>query len=131
MSQPVANRVYIDSSVLINWYSGDSSSRKFVKAYSFLKDVRDGKYEGIVSLLAMKEVIKFIRNIFVKKGEANPDKWMTEEKNVIERIARLQGIRIVEGRPEERSGLLTNDMIFGSVSRDALETMLRYGEVVF
>lgn len=127
MSQSVTNRIYIDSSVLINWYSGDSSSSAFMNAYNFLKDVSQGKYEGLVSLLAIKEVVKGIRNIFAKKGESNPAVWMVEEKSFINRISRFQGIKIIEGRPDERTGLATDPMVFGSISRDALQIMMNHG----
>jgi predicted nucleic acid-binding protein len=127
ISKPVPNRIYIDSSVLIHWYSGDSSSSAFNSAYSFLKDVSKGKYEGLVSLLAIKEVIKFIRNVFVKKGQSSPASWIADEKRFIDRISRFSGIKIIEGRPDERKGLSVDPMIFGSVSKDALSILMNHG----
>lgn len=128
----VPTRVYVDSSVLCNWYSEDNSSNpknssKPKIASDFLDDVNDGNYEAVVSLLVIKEVVKFIRNIFVLNGKYNPEVWMQEEKNVIDRIFRLQGVKIIEGRPDEIRTLKPEEIAFGNLSHDALETLLKYG----
>lgn len=128
----VPARVYVDSSVLCNWYSEDNNaspknSFKPNIASKFLDDVKEGKYEAVVSLLAIKEVVKFIRNIFVLSGKSKSEAWMKEEKNVIDRILRLQGVKIIEGRADEIRLLKPEEMAFGNLSHDALAILQKYG----
>lgn len=124
MSQSVANRIYLDSGVLIKWLYGDSYT--IPAAQRFLKEVSSGKYEGIISLLAVKEFIKFIRHLSVTNGENNPQKWLDKEKNLLASVWKLKGVKIIEGKSEEHVVTGTN-LAFADVSMEALSLMRKYG----
>lgn len=124
MTQSAANRIYLDSGVLIKWQYGDSHT--LPAAQRFLKDVSSGKYEGIISLLAVKEFVKFIRNLSVANGDNDPQKWLEREKRLLDVIWRLKGVKIIEGTSEERAVSGTN-LSFADVSMEALTLMKKYG----
>ncbi len=93
-----------------------------------MRDFSRGAYEGIVSLLAIKELIKILRELFVSRGVTDKTVWMREEGNLIRKINKLSGIKVIEGRPDERKNVTsTEDMMFGNISHDALDVMLKYG----
>lgn len=61
----VYNRLYIDTNVLYDWLFDDDTSEE-KHATSFIRNVQDGKYTGIVSDLALNELIKVIRSTMVR-----------------------------------------------------------------
>ena len=110
---------------MIKWQFGDSFT--LPKAQKFLNEVSSGKYEGIISLLAVKEFVKFIRNLSVTSyGENNPQKWLQREERLLKSVWKIKGVKIIEGKSEERIVSGTT-LAFADVSMEALTLLRKYG----
>lgn len=101
----MSKRVYIDSCVLIFYYITKFDANKSETCRNFLKSVESGKYEGVVSLFGLMELVKQIRELMVKTGNCNPQDWQESVKKAVEGIYSIKNVKIVEGSPSEKKTL--------------------------
>lgn len=125
----VTDRIYFDSSVLINWLTGSGSKTKGL-ATNFIDGVRDGKYEGIISLVTLMEVVKVLRVLYVNKGINDPDEWNKKTDEAIDKINRLPQMKIVGGTITDAGKSYTRSdcdtMSFGKFTEESLELLQKY-----
>src|SRR3989304_5017693 len=103
----MAHRVYLDTSVLVFFFITNFEPKFSNASKEFLKRVESGKYEGLISLFALMELIKQLRELLVKANIVAKKDWEESTKRAIEAIYKMQNIKIIEGSSQERKTVLT------------------------
>lgn len=110
-------RLYLDTQIFV-YYSLTRYHSKFSQiAKRFLEKIQKGKYEGVVSILTVMELVKAIRSICVEVlGEYDPKTWKKRIGKMVEAIIKMKNIKLIEGDPTERVGLsLIKDLLYSEI----------------
>jgi len=125
----VVDRIYFDSSVLIKWLTG-SGFKTQGRAQAFIEGVCDGKYEGVVSLVTLMEVVKVLRVLYIEKGKYDPSFWNAKTDEAIDKINKLPKMKIVSGTVSETGKSYTrttcDEMSFGQFTDESLKLLKKY-----
>jgi len=127
-SSPHYDRIYIDSNVLIYYFKPRHKPQYSALSKRFLKNVEEGRFEGIVSIFSILELIKIIREILVQLEDVrDPKEWEKEIRIVIETIFKTNNIKIVEGPSKECARFDDiRDLLYATVLWDSFELMNKY-----
>lgn len=120
--------MYLDTQIFV-YYSLTRYVPRFSQiAKSFLQKIEKGKYEGVVSMLAIMELIKVIRSVCVQEmGEYDSKIWKDRISRVITAILKMKNIKLVEGSPEERVGIaLIKDLLHSEIVWEGYEIIDRH-----
>ena len=111
-------RIYVDTNVLLYWLL-PSRPATAKPCTDFMRDVESGgKYLGIISNLALNEMIKGIRNILVAGNKTDAACWRSEVDRALHAIYELnENFVIVSGTAEEAGP--DASMSFGAMSVEA------------
>ena len=89
-------RVYIDTSVFVFLFVTKFNPFFSKKSKEFLQKVESGDYEALISLFAMMELVKQLRELMVKQGVCKKADWEENIKKAFEAIYKMQNVRIIE-----------------------------------
>lgn len=95
-------RVYVDTSVLVFFFITTFNTAFSRKSKDFLSKVESGEYEGTISLFALMELIKQIRELLVKADVCMKADWEQAIKQAFQAIYSMQNIKIIEGTVVEK-----------------------------
>jgi len=120
-------RLYIDSNVLIFYYITKFDVRFSTICREFLKKVESGKYEGVVSLLGLMELVKQIRELLVKSGTYDPSDWQASIRKAIEGIYSIKNVKIVEGSQNERRPFgMVSELSHSEIAWESFDIITKY-----
>lgn len=120
-------RVYVDTSVLVFFFITTFNPAFSKKSKEFLTKVESGKYEGTISLFALMELVKQIRELLVRADVCSKVDWEREIKSAFEAIYKMQNIKIIEGMVAEKGKLDQVSLLTHSeVAWDSFNIMNKY-----
>jgi ferredoxin-thioredoxin reductase catalytic subunit len=93
----MAHRVYVDTSVLVFFFITNFDPKFSKASKEFFTRVESGKYEGMISLFALIELIKQLRELLVRANICMPKDWEEATKKAIEAIYKMQNIKTKRG----------------------------------
>jgi predicted nucleic acid-binding protein len=123
----MVQRIYVDSSVLVYFFISNLDPKFSKKSKDFLERVESGKYEGTISLFALMELVKQLRELLVRANICSPADWDVSIKKALEKIYKMPNIKIVEGTLAERKQSLTPfSLSHSEIAWDSFDIMNKY-----
>lgn len=123
----VPNRLYLDTMVFAYYFFQRYKPDFSGKAVRLLKKIEDGKYEGIISILSILELIKVIRSNLVEGGNCSPRDWQEAVKEAVKTIYKMKNLEVIEGNPDERLAISQiQDLLHSSVLWYSFEIINKY-----
>lgn len=127
-------RFYIDTNVLVNYvYMGDSPDQNEL-ADLFMKKIRAARFDGVVSLLALVELVKVMRRLLLAGNK--PFRAILRQglkshtdiiKDIIKQLYDEPNLIFVEGTPPNPVSIPGYvELTYSAASYKSLELMLRY-----
>jgi predicted nucleic acid-binding protein len=123
----MSQKIYVDSSVLVFFFVTNFDKRFSKVSKDFLTRVESGKYEGMISLFVLMELIKQVRELLVKANICNRKDWDANIKKAVEAIYKMQNIKIVEGSSDEqKSSSIVSGLSHSEIAWESFEVMNKY-----
>jgi predicted nucleic acid-binding protein len=120
-------RIYVDSCVLVFHFITRFEPRYSAKCKELLEKVESGKYEAMISLFALMELVKQIRELLVKQNVFDHGEWQESVKEAVEAIFRMKNVKIVEGNPDERKAIATDSgLSHSAIAWDSFDIINKY-----
>jgi predicted nucleic acid-binding protein len=88
---------YIDTMILVYYLKKNYDKARAATAKNFLKKIEDGYFNGVISTLAIGELIKVLREIMVEHENVTlPKDWQEEIKRGLQTIYGLKNVKLVK-----------------------------------
>jgi predicted nucleic acid-binding protein len=124
---PVSNRLYIDSTVLVYHEFKNFKPTFSQRSEELLSKIERGKYEGIVSILSIMELVKSIRGLLTECNNCDKNAWREATRSAIEAIYKIKNIQIIEGDPTERkTSSQIEDLLYSTFIWKGFEILNKY-----
>jgi len=121
------HRIYLDSSVLVNYSFKKGNEQFSLLAMTLLNKVQIGLYEGVISTLCLMELMTSLRGLLTSHGVRDPQKWRSAIEEAFQAIFRVKNIVLVEGNPNERIGTdEIRDLFYSSIVWEAFEILTKH-----
>lgn len=118
-------RLYLDANVLVYYSYSKQRNDFFRRAKALLQKIESGKFEGVISSLALMELIKSLRQLLIEHGGVRSVEDI--EKIILQQIRQLfsiRNIRIVEGRPPDFKPMPeVKDLFYCTVCNEAIAVL--------
>lgn len=124
----MVERLYLDTNIFVHCGLIHLNKDKARRSKKLLKQISEGKYQGIVSLLCLTELCEVIRGLSVEAlGVYSPKDWKEMIKETMKFIFGTPNVKIIENNPNERVGTsMIKDLLYCSVAEEAYRLIEKY-----
>jgi predicted nucleic acid-binding protein len=133
MSKPIVSvsesklRLYLDAEILVHYVLRKIDRSKARKCQKLLSTIQKGDYEGVVSLLALMECTKVVRELAAEMMICRPSDWKEMIGKSVKALMEINNLTFVEGSPEERvASAKIKDLLYGNLSWQAYAIIEKY-----
>ena len=119
-------RVYIDTSVLVFFFVSRFDPNFSKKSREFLGKVEAGNYEALISLFALMELVKQLRELLVKSNVCVKADWESSIKKAFEAIYKMQNVKIIEAINSENGQINATVLSHSEIAWDSFNIMNKY-----
>ena len=124
----MVQRLYLDANIFVHCGLKRLDEDKARRSKKLLKQIAEGKYEGVASLLCLTEICEVIRGLAVEVFNIHSAKdWREMIEETVRFVFQNKNIKIIENNPNERIGTARiKDLLYYSIAEEAHKLIKNY-----